>query len=182
MVWPSGAALATSSVAMMLPAPGLASTITCWPQVSVIFWPMMRARKSPPLLAEEPTMKWFALAGYACARASPVCMANHANAAAAMSACSLVTHCASRTAAAVVNESAWPESCLDYNAASFHRVNRARIKASPSSTLSSGRSDQACRRVEPVSTRPSALDFRLAPGRRALVDPYDTNRDLKWLQ
>ena len=31
MVWPSGLALATISVPMMVPPPGLFSTITCWP-------------------------------------------------------------------------------------------------------------------------------------------------------
>ena len=31
IVWPSGLALATISVPMMVPPPGLLSTITCWP-------------------------------------------------------------------------------------------------------------------------------------------------------
>jgi len=50
MVWPSGLALATISVPMMVPPPGLLSTITGWPNKTESFSATMRAEVSvePP--------------------------------------------------------------------------------------------------------------------------------------
>ena len=50
MVWPSGFDLATISVPMMVPPPGLFSTITGWPSRAASFSETMRAEVSvdPP--------------------------------------------------------------------------------------------------------------------------------------
>ena len=50
IVWPSGTPFATRSVPMISDAPGRLSTSTCWFQLSVSFWPRMRAMPSllPP--------------------------------------------------------------------------------------------------------------------------------------
>ncbi len=49
-VYPSGSALTTVSVPMLLPAPGLFSITNCWPNRSESRWPIKRARISvaPP--------------------------------------------------------------------------------------------------------------------------------------
>jgi hypothetical protein len=44
IVYPSGAACATVSLAMLPPAPGLFSTTTCWPQISDSRFAAIRAR------------------------------------------------------------------------------------------------------------------------------------------
>ena len=48
-VYPSGAALATDSAAIVPPPPGRVSISTCWPQASVSFCPKMRATMSGPV-------------------------------------------------------------------------------------------------------------------------------------
>ena len=52
-VWPSGAARATEVAPVTCAAPPLFSTMTCWPQASVSFWPKARATTSvtPPAAA-----------------------------------------------------------------------------------------------------------------------------------
>lgn len=49
-VWPSGLALATTSVPMMVPPPGLFSTTTGWPRTAASLSATMRAEVSvePP--------------------------------------------------------------------------------------------------------------------------------------
>src|SRR6266404_69276 len=63
-VVPSGAALATYSVATIAPPPGLFSTITGWPRLSDNFCPKIRAMISLPPPAAKPTMMWIGRVGY----------------------------------------------------------------------------------------------------------------------
>src|SRR6478672_2908751 len=56
-VWPSGSAFASSAVAMLPPAPGRLSTITCWPSTSVNFGPSRRATISAPPPGANPTRR-----------------------------------------------------------------------------------------------------------------------------
>src|SRR5262249_34750552 len=62
-VWPSGAALAVCSVAMLPPAPARFSTTTGWPQRSPSFWATRRAMMSVPPPGVKPTSMRTGLAG-----------------------------------------------------------------------------------------------------------------------
>ena len=72
-VWPSGAAFATVPDASVPPPAGRLSTTSGCPQLSVSFWPTMRARVSgwPP--APNPTMSRIGLLGnlLLCLRPNP---------------------------------------------------------------------------------------------------------------
>src|SRR5713226_2103559 len=69
---PSGAALATKSVAILPPAPALFSTRTCWPRLSPRFFCMMRATVSVPPPGANPTTIVTGRAGNVlCANAPP---------------------------------------------------------------------------------------------------------------
>src|SRR5260221_3994021 len=56
-VYPSGADLATYSFAMLVPAPGRFSTITCWGRSSESFDASTRALMSTPPPGVNPTMR-----------------------------------------------------------------------------------------------------------------------------
>jgi hypothetical protein len=62
-VYPSGAALTTFSVAMLLAAPGRSSTINGWPRRSPSHWPIKRAMMSAELPAGKPTTNRTFLVG-----------------------------------------------------------------------------------------------------------------------
>src|SRR5471032_2005235 len=74
-VVPSGAALATISAAMLPPAPGRLSMITCRPRSSPSFWPSSRASMSLGPPGVKPTTKRTGLSGNAlvwgCAQTAP---------------------------------------------------------------------------------------------------------------
>src|SRR6185369_9941446 len=72
MVWPSGVALSSISDATIPPALGRLSTTTCCPQLSDIFWPTRRPRKSIALPAETVTSMRMGLVGnFSCASPAP---------------------------------------------------------------------------------------------------------------
>src|SRR5256885_9779370 len=62
-VVPSGALRATSSAAILPPAPGRFSITTCWPQESASFWPRARARISLGPPGVKPTTKRTGFSG-----------------------------------------------------------------------------------------------------------------------
>src|SRR5256885_2306973 len=62
-VVPSGALFATSSAAMLPPAPGRFSITTCWPRDSASFWPRARARMSLGPPGVKPTTKRAGFSG-----------------------------------------------------------------------------------------------------------------------
>src|SRR5881396_3702862 len=62
-VAPSGALFATSSAAMLPPAPGRFSITTCWPRDSASFWPRARARMSLGPPGVKPTTKRTGFSG-----------------------------------------------------------------------------------------------------------------------
>src|SRR3979490_1119444 len=63
-VEPSGADLATYSVATMAPPPGLFSMMTGWPKLSDNFCPTIRAMMSLPPPGVKPTRIWIGRDGY----------------------------------------------------------------------------------------------------------------------
>src|SRR2546426_10053869 len=69
-VVPSGALRATSSAAILPPAPGRFSITTCWPQESASFWPRARARISLGPPGVKPTTKRTGLSDQPCASAA----------------------------------------------------------------------------------------------------------------
>src|SRR5256885_1882471 len=62
-VVPSAALLATSSAAILPPAPGRFSITTCWPRDSASFWPRARARMSLGPPGVKPTTKRAGFSG-----------------------------------------------------------------------------------------------------------------------
>jgi hypothetical protein len=66
-VWPSGAALATISAAIVVPAPGRFSTITCWPRLFVISAAVVRANVSVAPPGANGTSMRIGLFGKLCA-------------------------------------------------------------------------------------------------------------------
>src|SRR6266571_3090099 len=70
-VVPSGALRATSSAAILPPAPGRFSITTCWSQESASFWPRARARMSLGPPGVKPTTKRTGLSGQPWAVAPP---------------------------------------------------------------------------------------------------------------
>src|SRR5262245_22417629 len=82
MVWPSGSELATAAAAMLVPAPGLFSITTCWPQIRDSRSAVMRATVSvDPPGAYGTTMR-TGRAGQSCASAGRLTAVASANAAA----------------------------------------------------------------------------------------------------
>src|SRR2546425_8333421 len=82
-VYPSGADLATYSFAMLVPAPGRFSTITCWGKNSESFDASTRALMATPPPGENPTMGRGGLdgeAGAGIARPRPPRAGAHTNA------------------------------------------------------------------------------------------------------
>src|SRR5262245_61721362 len=69
MVWPSGSAFATISVATTPPAPGRLSMMICWPIWSLIFCATTRAVMSPTPPGPNGTRKRIGLDGNCCALA-----------------------------------------------------------------------------------------------------------------
>ena len=72
MVWPSGDALATRSMPMVMPAPGRLSTTTCWPHAVEYLVPSARASGSEPPPVAVGTMKRIGLVGKVCSAACAV--------------------------------------------------------------------------------------------------------------
>src|SRR6266436_6004535 len=68
-VCPSGALFATSSAAILPPAPGRFSITTCCAQSSASFWPRARARMSLGPPGVKPTTKRTGFSGQPCASA-----------------------------------------------------------------------------------------------------------------
>src|ERR1051325_11065301 len=69
-VYPSGALRAIISVAVLLPAPGLFSTMTGWPSRSDTYWPISRPRMSAGPPGGKPETMWIGGDGQVSARAS----------------------------------------------------------------------------------------------------------------
>src|SRR5882762_7903238 len=70
-VYPSGALFATSSAAILPPAPGRFSITICWAHDSASFWPRARARISLGPPGVKPTTKRTGFSGQPCAVAPP---------------------------------------------------------------------------------------------------------------
>src|SRR5207245_11442817 len=68
---PSGALRATSTAAILPPAPGRFSITTCWPQDSASFWPRARARISLGPPGVKKTKKRTGFSGQPWAAAPP---------------------------------------------------------------------------------------------------------------
>src|SRR5262249_26105158 len=66
-VCPSGGALATAAVPIVLPPPGRLETITVWPQLSLNRWAIMRAMLSVVPPATNGTINLICLLGKFCA-------------------------------------------------------------------------------------------------------------------
>ncbi len=64
-VWPSGAARAVTSAAIVFPAPGRFSTTNTWPKAAWNLSASMRAMMSVPPPGEAPTMIFTGLDGHA---------------------------------------------------------------------------------------------------------------------